>query len=364
MKRKMEHIFNIIAGPQADTCCILLYGEIGSYGDVTAQNIVTRLMEAEQTYHKIDVRINSVGGEVETGIAIFNALRQSKADITIYIDCIAASTASFIAACGRTVKMSRYARMMLHRPSGGAWGDASHLKNYIAQLEQIEEVLCRIYAERTGRTVEDIRTTYMDGEDHWLTADEALSLGFVDEIYDDVREVSFTDSLTPHERCERYTACYLESIQQVSHKTEKQMINKLKERPTFTDCADEAAIINRIAEFEAKATKYDAIVAERDALKEKVAGFEQKEREAAEAAYDAEVDRARAEERISAAEVESFKALMRKDPEATRTLLNARKPKRRVMDVLGGQSDPVEAKTDKDFLAAREAEVWAKLKKQ
>ena len=361
MKREMEHIFNIIAGPQADACCILLYGEIGSYGDVTAQDIVTRLLEAEQTYRKINVRINSVGGEVETGIAIFNALRQSKADITIYIDCIAASTASFIAACGRTVKMSRYARMMLHRPSGGAWGDASHLKNYISQLEQIEEVLCRIYAERTGRTVEDIRSAYMDGEDHWLTADEALSLGFVDEIYDDAREVSFTDALSPHERCERYTACYLESIQVSHKKTEKQMIDKLKGRPTFSDCADEAAIINRIAEIEAKVAKYDAVVAERDALKTKVAAFEQKEREAAEAAYDAAVDRARAEERIGAAEVESFKALMRKDPEATRALLDARKPKRRVTDLLGGQADGTAAKTDKEFLAEREAEVRAKL---
>ncbi len=360
MKHAMEHIFNIIAGPQADTCCILLYGEIGSYGEVKAQDIVTRLMEAEQTYRKIDVRINSVGGEVETGIAIFNALRQSKADITIYIDCIAASTASFIAACGRTVKMSRYARMMLHRPSGGAWGDASHLKNYIAQLEQIEDVLCHIYAERTGRTVEDIRTTYMDGEDHWLTADEALSLGFVDEIYDDVREVSFTDSLTPRERCERYTASYLESIH-VSHKTEEQMINKLKSMPTFSDCADEAAIIGRIAEIEAKAAKYDAVVAERDALKTKVADFERKEREAEEAACDAAVDKARAEERIGANEVEGFKTLMRKDPEATRALLEARKPKRRIADVLGGQKGGVEAKTDKEFLAAREAEVRAKL---
>lgn len=361
MKHEMEHIFNIIAGPQADVCCILLYGEIGDYGNVTAQDIVTRLMEAEQAYRKIDIRINSVGGEVDMGIAIFNALRQSKADITIYIDCIAASTASFIAACGRTVKMSRYARMMLHRPSGGAWGDASHLKSYIAQLEQIEEVLCRIYAERTGRTVEDIRATYMDGEDHWLTADEALSLGFVDEIYDDAREVSFSDALSPHERCERYTACYLESIH--SHKTGKQMINKLKGMPTFSNCADEAAIINRIAEIDATAAKYDAVVAERDALKTKVADFEQKEREAAEAAYDAAVDQARAEERIGAAEVESFKALMRKDPEATRALLDARKPKRRITDLLGGQAGSTAAKTDKELLAEREAEVRAKLER-
>ena len=90
----MANIFNIIPGPQEDTCCILLYGEIGNYADVRAQDVVAQLMEAERTYRKIDVRINSVGGDVHTGIAIFNALHQSQADITIYIDCIAASTAS------------------------------------------------------------------------------------------------------------------------------------------------------------------------------------------------------------------------------------------------------------------------------
>ena len=97
----MERIFNIIPGPQEDTCCILLYGEIGDYADVGAEDIVCQLVAAERTYRKIDVRINSVGGEVAAGIAIFNFLRQSAADITIYIDCIAASTASFIAGCGK-----------------------------------------------------------------------------------------------------------------------------------------------------------------------------------------------------------------------------------------------------------------------
>ena len=355
----MERIFNIIPGPQADTCCILLYGEIGDYADVTASDIVSRLMAAEQTYRKIDVRINSVGGEVFTGIAIFNALRQSKAEITIYIDCIAASTASFIAGCGRPVKMGRFAQLMLHRPTSYARGDAKKLAASAAQLEQIENILCQIYAERTGKTVEDIRNTYMDGADHWLTADEALALGFVDEIFDDPSAEAITDSLTPQQRCDRYTARYLESI--VPLNTEKQMFEKIKGMPTFSDCADEAAVMSRITEVVNKAQEHAAVVAERDALKEKVADLERKEREAAEAAYDAEVDTAREEERIGADEVPGFKALMRKDPENTRTLLAARKPKRRIMQTLASATG-AEGKTDKDYLAEREAEVRARLK--
>ena len=105
--------------PGEDACCILLYGDIGEYSDVTAAAIVRELMEAEASGKRIDVRINSNGGDVYTGIAIFNALRGSKADIHIYVDGIAASMASVIALCGKPVEMSKYARLMLHSVSGG-----------------------------------------------------------------------------------------------------------------------------------------------------------------------------------------------------------------------------------------------------
>lgn len=353
----MERIFNIIPGPQEDTCCILLYGEIGDYGDVGAEDVVRQIAAAERTYRKIDVRINSVGGDVAAGIAIFNFLRQSAADITIYIDCIAASTASFIAGCGKWVKMSRYGQIMIHQPMSDVFGNAAKLKDCVAHLEQIENTLCEIYAARTGKSVEEIRTTYMDGRDHWLTAEEALAEGFVDEIFDDDR-TAVSASLTPRERCERYTALYIEHV---SLKNQEQMINKLRSMPAFSDCADEAAVMSRITEVVNKAQEHAAVVAERDALKEKVADLERKEREATEAAYDAEVDTAREEERIGADEVPGFKALMRKDPENTRTLLAARKPKRRIMQTLASATG-AEGKTDKDYLAEREAEVRARLK--
>lgn len=70
--------------PGTDACCILLYGDIGEYGDgVRSGDIARELLEAEALTGKVDVRINSNGGEVYSGIAIFNALKNSKADITI-----------------------------------------------------------------------------------------------------------------------------------------------------------------------------------------------------------------------------------------------------------------------------------------
>lgn len=355
----MERIFNIIPGPQQDACCILLYGEIGDYADVGAEEVIRQLTAAEQTYRKIDVRINSVGGDVAAGIAIFNFLRQSQADVTIYIDCIAASTASFIAGCGKPVKISRYGQFMIHRPMSDVFGDADKLKDCVAHLEQVEDTLCEIYAARTGKTVEEIRATYMDGRDHWLTAEEALAQGFVDEIFDDARVVNLSDALTPRERCERYTALFIENV---SLKNQKRMIEKIKTMPTFSDCADEAAVMARLGEVVNKANEHDKVAAERDALQVKVTALEQKERETADAACDAEVEKAREEERIGADEVPSFKALMRKDPENTRALIAARKPKRRIMQTIASAAAG-DGKTDKDFLAEREAEVRAKLNK-
>ena len=179
----MKKFFNIIPGE--DTCCILLYGDIGDYdGNVRSGDIARELLEAEALTGKVDVRINSNGGEVYSGIAIFNALKNSKADITIYVDGIAASMASVIALCGKPVQMSRYARLMLHSVQGGCYGNKDEMKDCIREIEALEDTLCEMYATRMGKDKEEIRAMYFDGKDHWLRADEALALGLIDGIYD------------------------------------------------------------------------------------------------------------------------------------------------------------------------------------
>ena len=168
--------------PGTDACCILLYGDIGEYDDnVRSGDIARELLEAEALTGKVDVRINSNGGEVYSGIAIFNALKNSKADITIYVDGIAASMASVIALCGKPVQMSRYAS------SGGVMGGVvvtiRMIKIIIVGFEAIGEYLLRVYT-CMGKDKEEIRAMYFDGKDHWLRADEALALGLIDGIYD------------------------------------------------------------------------------------------------------------------------------------------------------------------------------------
>lgn len=350
----MANIFNIIPGPQEDTCCILLYGEIGDYADVRAQDVVAQLMEAERTYRKIDVRINSVGGDVHTGIAIFNALHQSQADITIYIDCIAASTASFIAGCGKPVKMSRYGRIMIHRPMVCVCANADELEKHIKTLEDVENILCSIYSERTGMSVEDIRTKYMDGEEHWLSAEEALALGFVDDIFDDPNKVAVVDTLSAQQLCEQYTAQYLNAIK-VSLNKNEQMIEQIKSRHSFSDCADEAAIMNRIAEIEAKAAECATVTEERDALKEKVEKYEQEAKEAEDAAIAAEVQTAIDEGRIGEDQREDYVAMLHTDKAANaRAILASQKPKRRAATIIGKGNEQTGSAWEKRMAEIRE----------
>ena len=156
--------FNTIAGRNGEAC-ILLYGEIGHWGeDIRSGDIVRELLELEAAYNRIDVRINSMGGEVYAGIAIFNALRNSKADITIYIDGIAASMGGVISASRRPLYMSKYARLMIHSVHGGAYGSKDDLGAAIAEMITLEDSLQDIYAERSGRTKDEIKSLFFDGK--------------------------------------------------------------------------------------------------------------------------------------------------------------------------------------------------------
>ena len=144
---------------------IFLYGDIGDYYDVQSVRVAKELMEAEKASRRVNVRINSNGGEVYCGIAIYNAIKNSKADVRIYVDGIAASMASVIALCGKPVEMSKYARLMLHSVSGGCYGNKNDIQKCIEEIESLEDSLADIYSERTGMTKDEVKATYFDGED-------------------------------------------------------------------------------------------------------------------------------------------------------------------------------------------------------
>ncbi|TRL35502.1 head maturation protease, ClpP-related [Rhizobium straminoryzae] len=157
---------------------LVLYGFVGEsyWGDgFTAREVLDALIQHGRD-EPITVRINSGGGYVDDGIAIFNALKAHAGKVTVIVDAMAASSASVIAMAGDERLMRTGSMMMIHDPSGGVWGTAADMEAYAKVMEKHAENLASIYAEVTGSDPADIRTD-MKAE-LWMNAEEAVSKGF------------------------------------------------------------------------------------------------------------------------------------------------------------------------------------------
>lgn len=319
-----KRYFNMIPSP--DTACILLYGEIGGLDGINDKDIVSELYEYASMYRSIDVRVNSPGGSVYAGMAIFNALRASDADITIYIDGIAASMASVIALCGKPVYMSQYARLMLHNPYGGCYGNKEEMKAVAEQLEALEDTLADMYASKTGKTREEIKDAYFDGKDHWITAKEAREMGFIDGIYDIGEKV---DAGTPQE----VYAAFQARLGNQTLNTGNMMYEELKKRPSFASCATDEDVVRMLSSLENKAGQYDALVKERDTLKASLDGYVEKEREARKAEIRNLLEDAMQDGRIAPSDRDAYQAVLEKDYENGRRIVDGLAKKKSVDDV-------------------------------
>lgn len=312
--------------PGREACCILLYGDIGDYDDVRSGDIARELLEAESAYGKIDVRINSNGGDVYAGIAIFNALKNSKADITIYVDGIAASMASVIALCGKPVHMSRYSRLMLHSVMGGCYGNKNEMRRCIEEIESLEDTLCEMYAARLGKEKDEIKTTYFDGTDHWLRADEALTLGLIDGIYD-------ADPVPEDSTPDQVFQIFNNRLNKPQNE-EQMNLDELKKRPHFKNCASDEDFLREIGVLETEAGKVPGLNTEVTRLTGELKVFQDKVKADEETSRNKLLDDAQNDGRIDANTRPVFENLLKKDRENGEKALEKMTPKRKVMNDL------------------------------
>lgn len=162
---------------------VYIYGDIGEswYEDsVTAASFVKEI--AALDVETLNVRINSYGGSVTDGLAIYNALRRHKATVVVTIDGIAASIASLIAMAGDTVSIAENGLMMLHAPWGAFYGNATEMREHADVLDKHAEAMAFSYAAKTGRPLDEMRALLADGVDHWYGAAEALDEKLVDDV--------------------------------------------------------------------------------------------------------------------------------------------------------------------------------------
>jgi ATP-dependent Clp endopeptidase proteolytic subunit ClpP len=159
---------------------IFIYDEIGMWG-ITASDLIRDL--AGVSASTITLRVNSPGGDVFDGIAIYNAIRNHPAVVTVQVDGLAASIASIIAMAGDEITIAKNAFFMIHNAWAGAVGGAEEMRKMADVLDKIDTTLVKTYADRTGQTQRAIRQM-MAGET-WLTAEEAVELGMADRLIDE-----------------------------------------------------------------------------------------------------------------------------------------------------------------------------------
>ncbi len=167
---------------KADRAEIWIYQQIGedffSSDGITAKSFQEELSGIKAT--QIDLHINCPGGTVWDGITIHNLLKQHPAKVTTYIDGLAASIASVIALAGDHIIMAHNGLFMIHEAMGMTAGFADEIRQFADKLEKVSGLIATTYITKTKKDEKEIKK--MMSAETWMTAPEALEMGFIDEI--------------------------------------------------------------------------------------------------------------------------------------------------------------------------------------
>lgn len=147
------------------------------------------LLAAEDPERDIYLYINSPGGSVTAGMAIYDTMQYVKPDVVTVGMGLAASMGQFLLTAGAPGKryITPHTRVLLHQPLGGAGGSATDIRINADLILGMKKELAQITASRTGKSVEQVEA---DGDrDHWFSAQEALEYGFVDQVIDSPQEI-------------------------------------------------------------------------------------------------------------------------------------------------------------------------------
>lgn len=218
----VEHDFK--AEASGDSTEITIYGDIGEswWGDSTsAKDIKEALKNVDSD--SITIRLNSPGGDVFDGIAIYNQLKDHKAKVTVYVDGLAASAASIIAMAADEIVMNTGSMMMIHEASTWTWGTKTDIRKTLNALEGIDKSIADIYMTRYEGEKSEIET--MIQNETWFTSSEAVEIGLADRVNEVVEE----DELDPEDYKNSILNKFRNSRQPVSASAgQKTLLSKFK----------------------------------------------------------------------------------------------------------------------------------------
>lgn len=162
---------------------VAIYDEIGAYG-VSAKGFLAELGALPEGT-PVDLRLNSPGGSVFDAVAIHNAIQRHAGIVTVWIDGIAASAASYVAMAGDEIVMPENAFLMIHDPAGLVMGTAEDMRAMAEALDKVKGSLVSGYAAKSGRTPEEVSA--LMAAETWFDASDAVAQGFADRLIEPVR---------------------------------------------------------------------------------------------------------------------------------------------------------------------------------
>lgn len=217
-----------------------IYDPIGyDYWDdsgVTAKRISAALRSLDGA--DVVVNINSPGGDVFEGLAIYNLLREYKGHVTVRVLGVAASAASFIAMAADEIQIARAGFFMIHNAWTGLWGNRNDLRETADFLEQIDDTIADIYHVKSGLGMDELKAD-MDKE-RWINGRDAIDSGFADAFLPSDVVVEDTKNFTK-EKVAAHKADILLAKAGMSRSSRRELIQDLKGTPGATNQATPSA---------------------------------------------------------------------------------------------------------------------------
>lgn len=169
-------------GAEGEPVKCWLHGDIGAY-DIEAIDLIQSLQSIGAD-SDVEFRVQSYGGSVYEGLALYNAIKAHKGKTIGIVDGVAASIASYILMACDEVQMPQNAKLMIHMPTMGAWGGEAEMTNALTQLQNAKNTIAEAYVAKSGQSLDDVLTAMQS--ETWFTADQAKEWGIIDAVVDPV----------------------------------------------------------------------------------------------------------------------------------------------------------------------------------
>lgn len=234
-----------------------IYGDITSFpwleSDVSAYNLSKELDELDVEY--LDVYINSYGGEVAEGLAIYNALKRHKAKVTTYVDGFACSIASVIAMAGDVRVMYKSSLLMIHNAWTTASGNANDMRKMADDLDKITKASIEAYLSVVNISEDEVKSL-LDNES-WLEPAEALEKGFITEIREADKTQNYSQSarnavmqkLIGQKTNNSNNDLFTEKVNELAEKLDKGISDILDKISEFKEKSDDALSFDALENF-------------------------------------------------------------------------------------------------------------------